>query len=104
MTRMSGPDGFVKQTDIKSQSGKVRYTAGKDGIYNVNNPAHVKALKESGFTEALIPGQASSTAGLGYTCSQCGFGSWFIKCSRCGHEITDIHRDGEIENGSSNSD
>lgn len=104
MTRMSGPDRHVKETDIQTQSGKVRYRATGSGLYEVSNPAHVKAMKAAGFTESLIPGLAGSNAGLGYTCTKCGFGSWFIKCSRCGHEITDIHRDGEIENGSSNTD
>ena len=32
---------------------------------------------------------------LCYTCMECGFGSWFAKCSRCGTDNSKTLRDGE---------
>jgi hypothetical protein len=32
---------------------------------------------------------------LGYTCIECGFGSWFALCGRCGHNNSTTPRDGE---------
>jgi len=28
----------------------------------------------------------SQNKNIGYTCLECGFGTWFRKCSRCGYE------------------
>lgn len=97
MTRLVGPDGYVKQTDIKSQSGTVRYKAGKNGLYKVENPTHVAALKAQGFSEETLAKYSPGDTGRGYNCTECGFGSWFRKCSRCGHESAEIKTDGDIE-------
>lgn len=99
MGKLNSPDGFVAAVDIKTQSGTQRVRADKDGRYSTENPAVISALKQSGFQEAGFSTYGRSD--LGYTCSQCGFGSWFRKCSRCGHENEVIRRDGEIDGNSS---
>jgi hypothetical protein len=101
MGKLNSPDGYVSQVDIKTQSGKKRIKAGRDGRYVAEDPAVVSALKQAGFTEAGISTYGGSN--LGYTCVQCGFGSWFKTCSRCGHENSNPSRDGEIDgNGGTN--
>jgi DNA-directed RNA polymerase subunit RPC12/RpoP len=86
MARLVPRDGYVKQTEINSQSGKVTYRADSQGMYKVEDPKHIKALKSEGFTEEALTKYSPGDTGRGYTCTQCGFGSWFRKCSRCGHE------------------
>lgn len=92
MSKFVAPDKGVKETVV---GGRSYYANGKTGLYEVNNPAHKKAMKAEGFFEASLMG-ATTNETLGYTCSECGFGSWFRKCSRCGHENTsNPPRDGE---------
>lgn len=92
MSKFVAPDKGVKETVV---GGRSYYANGKTGLYEVNNPAHKKAMKAEGFFEASLMG-ATTNDTLGYTCSECGFGSWFRKCSRCGHENTsNPPRDGE---------
>jgi len=95
MAKLTPRDGYVKTTDINSQSGVKTYRAGSDGRYEVNNPAHIKALKAEGFTEANLALYESGDGERGYTCTECGFGSWFRKCSRCGHESSAPKTDGD---------
>jgi hypothetical protein len=57
-----------------------RYTS-RDGIYSVVD-SDVAALKNEGFTEKSLTG--TTERGAGRVCTQCGFGSWFVTCSRCG--------------------
>lgn len=90
MGRYVAPDKGVKETVI----GGKTYNPDRGGIYNVENPRHAKAMKAEGFFEASLMG-ATTNGQLGYTCAECGFGSWFRKCSRCGHENTAPNRDGE---------
>lgn len=93
MSKMVAPDKGVKETVI---GGKSYYSNGKTGLYTVTNPAHKKAMKAEGFIEASLMGATTNNEHLGYTCSACGFGSWFRKCSRCGQENTsNPPRDGE---------
>lgn len=80
MPKMVAPDRGVKQTDI----GNIRYSVNRDGVYNVENLSHVKAMKREGYIEASLMGATGKK--LGYNCSQCGFASWFKKCSKCGSE------------------
>lgn len=89
MGKYVAPDRGVKETVI----GGATYNPGRNGIYNVDNASHGAAMKREGFIEASLMGATS--AGIGYTCAECGFGSWFRKCSRCGHENTTPPRDGE---------
>ena len=92
MSKMVAPDRGVKETVIGGKS----YYSDRSGLYNVTNPAHKKAMKAEGFFEASLMGATTNGEQLGYTCSACGFGSWFRKCSRCGCENTsNPPRDGE---------
>ena len=91
MTKIIPPDRGVKETVIGGKS----YYQSRQGSFEVTNPKHIKAMKAEGFFEASMMG-ATTDQTLGYTCSECGFGSWFRKCSRCGHEnTTNPPRDGE---------
>lgn len=90
MGRYIAPDKGVKETVI----GGAKYNPDRGGIYNVENRRHADAMKREGFIEASLMG-ATTNSEVGYTCSECGFGSWFRKCSRCGHENTKPPRDGE---------
>lgn len=83
MTKLVGRDANVKAVDFGGKS----YYADRKGTYEVNDRNAIAALKREGFTEASLMG-TTDKAGLGFTCSECGFGSWFRKCSRCGHENT----------------
>ena len=80
MARMIPPQG-MKELEIETRRGKKILRAGKDGLFNIENPKMAKKLKEEGLGEAGLNG--FSTSG-GYPCTSCGFGSWFQKCSRCG--------------------
>ena len=90
MGKYVAPDKGVKETVI----GGAKYNPDRGGLYNVENPRHAKAMKAEGFFEASLMG-ATTDRQLGYTCAECGFGSWFRKCSRCGHESSTPNRDGE---------
>lgn len=96
MARLIAPDGGVKGIDVKTERGTYRYSRDKRGVINVDNPRHAAQMKAEGFFEASLMGPAKDGSNLGFTCTQCGFGSWFRKCSRCGH-ITEspMARDGE---------
>jgi hypothetical protein len=98
MARLVPRDGYVKETNVKSQSGVRRYKADKSGMYEVSNASDIKALKSQGFIEASLNAYNPGDISRGYTCTQCGFGSWFKLCSRCGH-INDSapNKDGDIE-------
>lgn len=90
MGKYIAPDKGVKETVI----GGKKYNPDRGGLYNVENSRHASAMKREGFIEASLMG-ATTSNNLGYTCSECGFGSWFKKCSRCGHESSNPPRDGE---------
>jgi hypothetical protein len=80
MARIIPPQG-MKELEVQTARGTKVIRAGKDGLFNVENPKLVRKLKEEGLGEAGLNG---FTTGGGYPCSSCGFGSWFKKCSRCG--------------------
>lgn len=91
MPKMIPPTG-LKEVAIKTERGTKVYRAGRDGLINVDNPKHARQMKDEGL------GQASTSGvilGEGFPCSACGFGSWFKKCSRCGHENERIMKDGD---------
>lgn len=93
MTKIIPPDRGVKETVVGGKS----YYQNRQGSIEVTNPKHIKAMKAEGFFEASLMGATTDQA-LGYTCSECGFGSWFRKCGRCGHEQSvdnNPPRDGE---------
>lgn len=82
MAQMCLPDGAVRGVDIEGARTGIRtgsYTPGRDGTVTVDNPRHIRALREMGAFPANLGGR---TAG-GFRC-KCGFGSFFKACSRCG--------------------
>ena len=94
MGRLLASDGGVRGVDIKTERGTSSYNPNKKGVITVDNPTHAKRLKAEGFFEASLMGPTTDT-NLGYTCIECGFGSWFALCSRCGHNNSTTPRDGE---------
>jgi hypothetical protein len=78
--KMIAPDKGVRQTEI----GGTRYDVNKQGVYEVDNNQHVQAMKREGFIEGSLMG--ATIGKKGFNCKNCGFGSWFRKCSRCGME------------------
>jgi hypothetical protein len=83
MARMCLPDGAVRGIDIegaRTGASMGSYTPGKDGTVTVDNPRHIKALREMGAFAANLGGRARG----GYRCVTCSFGSFFKSCSRCG--------------------
>lgn len=85
MRRMIAPNDTVREIDIQGARTGIttRYKWRKDGTVHVDSPAHVKALKDAGFTDAGVCGAGSSG---GFVCASCGFHAWFKVCSRCGGE------------------
>jgi hypothetical protein len=65
--------------EIDGPSGR-RYNF-RSGMANVSDRDAKAIVAEGGF----IPSMAGTTrAGIGYRCTDCGFGCWFTRCSRCG--------------------
>ena len=94
MGRLLASDGGVRGVDITTERGTRSYNPDKKGVMTVDNPTHARRLKAEGFFEASLMGPTTD-ASIGFTCIECGFGSWFRKCSRCGHENGTPDRDGE---------
>jgi hypothetical protein len=95
MGRLVPRDGFAREVEITRQSGSKVIRAGKDGMYRVDNPKDIQALKAEGFTEGNLSLYETGDGERGYNCHNCGFGSWFRKCSRCGHESSAPKTDGD---------
>ena len=91
MSRIVAPDRGVKQTEV----GNKTYTVNKQGIYEVSNPSHIRAMKAEGFFEASLNPVSQGDNQRGYCCIECGFNGWFRKCGRCGHESESIVMDGD---------
>lgn len=78
--RVCMPDGAVTGIEIQgAQTGRITNYQGR--IVDVDNPAHLKALREQGVFPANLAGGKRTG---GYRCSTCGFGSYFAVCGRCG--------------------
>jgi DNA-directed RNA polymerase subunit RPC12/RpoP len=90
MARYVAPDKGVKETVI----GNTTYRPDRGGIYNVDSPSHARAMKAEGYFEASLNPVDKNDNMRGYTCVECGFNGWFIKCGRCGHESNEIKTDG----------
>lgn len=75
------PDSACRQVDIQGIDGRRtgRYTTGRDGTFEVTNPAHAARLRELG----AFPASGGPLATAGFPCG-CGFQSLFRVCSRCG--------------------
>ena len=95
MAKLIGPKG-MRELSVKTKDGERVLRAGKDGMFHVNDPKLARTLKKEGLGEAGLNG--FSTNG-GYPCTSCGFGSWFKKCSRCGHENDRVEMDGTDASG-----
>lgn len=85
MAKLVSSDRGAREVVVRTERGAVKYK-GRDGIYEVDNPRHAAQMKAEGFFEASLSGPS---AGGGFPCTNCGFGSWFRKCSRCGHETVE---------------
>lgn len=83
MAKMVAPDGKMTGVDVDTTKGRRSYTAGKDGLIEVNNASDAKALKAEGFIDAS---GASFAHVPGFPCSGCGFDSVFkaYDCPKCG--------------------
>ena len=81
MTKFFGPKG-MREIGVNTSKGERVLKAGKDGMFEVNNPKLAKKLREEGLGEATASG--SYRQDIGYTCNKCGFGSFFKQCSKCG--------------------
>ena len=90
MTRMIPPKG-MKELSVTTSKGDRVLKAGKDGMFHVTDPKLIKKLKQEGLGEASLAGVSTAA---GYTCSACGFGSFFKKCGRCGVLNGEIEMDG----------
>ena len=93
MTKLVGPQG-LRGVDINTSRGVRKYNQNKKGMVEVSSSKDAKALKSEGLFEASLMGTTNNST-LGFVCIECGFGSWFRKCSRCGHENGTPERDGE---------
>jgi hypothetical protein len=91
MGKMIPPQG-LKEVSVKTERGTKVYRADRSGLINVDNPKHAAQMKAEGLGVASAGGVADTE---GFPCSQCGFGSYFKKCSRCGHENERIMKDGD---------
>jgi hypothetical protein len=95
MSRLVAPDGGVRGVDVTTERGTKSYSTDRSGVITVDNPNHARQMKAEGFFEAALNPYDKKDAERGFTCVECGFGSWFRKCSRCGHENGTPERDGE---------
>ena len=95
MAKLVPRDGFVKEVEINRQSGAKVLRADRNGLYSVENPQDIKALKAEGFYEGNLALHTEGDNQRGYTCTECGFGSWFKLCSKCGHDQASPKTDGD---------
>lgn len=91
MGKMIPPQG-LREVAVKTERGTKVYRADRSGLIHVDNPKHAAQMKAEGLGVASAGGVADTE---GFPCSQCGFGSYFKKCSRCGHENERIMKDGD---------
>ena len=91
MGKMIPPQG-LREVSVQTERGTKVYKADRSGLINVDNPKHAAQMKAEGLGVASAGGIADTE---GFPCSQCGFGSYFRKCSRCGHESERIMKDGD---------
>lgn len=90
MARLIPPKG-LKEIGVETKRGRKVLKTGKDGLFHVENPRLIRKLKDEGLGEAAVSGYSVSG---GYPCLECGFGSWFKKCSRCGTTNNRTEMDG----------
>ena len=83
MTKFIGPKG-MQSLSVTTSRGKRVLNRGKDGLFEVNDPKLQRKLKQEGLGVASASGVLENPSQVGYTCSKCGFGSFFKKCGKCG--------------------
>lgn len=92
MPKVVPPTG-LKEVSVTDKTGRTKiYKADKSGMINVSESV-AKELRKEGIPEASLTG---SIRAKGYPCLECGFSSWFTKCSRCGKENSEIMTDGGV--------
>lgn len=80
--RLLSPDGACVSVDVPTAAGTRRY----DGrTIEVTDPAHIKALRQVGYTAGDVAGRPATG---GRVCETCGFVAFFTTCSRCGGRCT----------------
>lgn len=86
MARLVAPNDTMRQVEIQgARTGYSKtYNWSKDGTVHVESAAHIKALKDQGFTEAGVP--LGTSKGQGFKCPECGRRGWFKTCGKCGCE------------------
>lgn len=80
LVTVAAPDGAVAQFDIASTGA--RYTARDGGMYDVP-PRVAKLIREQG---GFSPNVGGAVKRVMPNCPQCGFATYFVTCSRCGHD------------------
>lgn len=76
LVTVGAPDGHAREVDVHGRRYKSR-----DGLYRMRSD-DARMLRKAGGFPASLAGAASRT--IGRRCAGCGFGSFFIHCSRCG--------------------
>lgn len=77
LVKVPAEDRRQVQTDI----GGVRYSA-RNGYFQMPE-AHARLHRESGNLP-ISPAAGPVGRSTGFRCPECGFGSFFTVCSRCG--------------------
>lgn len=81
--RLAMPDKGCVSVDVPIGHGRsVRYQPDSSGSVEVSNPKHARWLRQ-GADCFIATGHTVPRTG-GYPCASCGFGSLFVRCSRCG--------------------
>lgn len=76
--RLLSPDGACVSVDVPIGHGR-RYNG---TVLDVTDPAHVRALREVGYTPGDVAGAPARASG--FRCTECGFRAFFATCGRCG--------------------
>jgi hypothetical protein len=77
--RIGSPSSKVIEVD--GLSGR-RYKPDSSGVYHVPDKRDAKALIEYGGF--VVSEMGTTSKAVGFRCEDCGFGSWFKTCSKCG--------------------
>jgi hypothetical protein len=79
--RLLSPDDACVSVKVPTGRSVAQY----DGTtINVTDRAHIRALRQAGYT---VAGTSSAPVRHGgYDCTECSFRSFFRRCSRCGHQ------------------
>lgn len=88
------PPAGLKEVTVRTERGEKTYRADKSGLINVDNPRHAAQMRAEGLGTASAGGVAQTE---GYPCKTCGFGSFFMKCGRCGTINGATETDGAID-------